>query len=118
MTPLPTEPTTDIARDAGTVTTWNLVSRITGFARVVVVGGALGATRLGDTYQASNQVSNILFEFLAAGTLSAVPPPRLLARPAHGGRARAAAVAGAPPGRGVGLLGVIAVPRAGRAPAR
>ena len=56
-TPAPS-PTRSAGRDAATVTTWNLVSRATGFARVVVLGGALGATRLGDTYQASNQVSN------------------------------------------------------------
>ena len=68
------------SRDAATVTSWNLASRITGFVRVLVIGGALGATRLGDTYQASNQVSNILFEFLAAGTLSAVLVPGLVAR--------------------------------------
>jgi putative peptidoglycan lipid II flippase len=98
-----------IARDTGTVTSWNLVSRLTGFARVVVVGGALGATRLGDTYQAANQVSNILFEFLAAGTLSAVLVPGLVARLADGGRARAEAFAGALLARAIAVLGVIAV---------
>lgn len=98
-----------VARDAGTVTTWNLVSRLSGFARVVVVGGALGATRLGDTYQAANQVSNILFEFLAAGTLSAVLVPGLVARLASGGRARAEAFAGALLARAFVVLGAIAV---------
>jgi putative peptidoglycan lipid II flippase len=98
-----------VARDAGTVTSWNLVSRITGFVRVIVVGGALGATRLGDTYQAANQVSNILFEFLAAGTLSAVLVPGLVARLADGGRARAEAFAGALLARAFVVLGVIGV---------
>jgi putative peptidoglycan lipid II flippase len=98
-----------VARDASTVTTWNLVSRITGFARIVVVGGALGATRLGDTYQAANQVSNILFEFLAAGTLSAVLVPGLVSRLADGGRVRAEAFAGALLARAFVVLGVIAL---------
>ncbi|MEY2426740.1 MAG: putative peptidoglycan lipid flippase [Actinomycetota bacterium] len=96
-----------VARDAGTVTTWNLVSRLTGFARVVVVGGALGATRLGDTYQAANQVSNVLFEFLVAGTLSAVLVPGLVTRLADGNRDRAEAFAGALLGRALAVLGVI-----------
>jgi putative peptidoglycan lipid II flippase len=72
-----------VGRDAATVTTWNLLSRVTGLVRVVVLGGALGATRLGDTYQASNQVSNVLFELLAAGTLSAILVPGLVRRLAH-----------------------------------
>jgi putative peptidoglycan lipid II flippase len=98
-----------VARDAGTVTSWNLVSRLSGFGRVIVVGGALGATRLGDTYQAANQVSNILFEFLAAGTLSAVLVPGLVARLGSGGRARAEAFAGALLARAFAVLGAIAV---------
>ncbi|MEY2399209.1 MAG: putative peptidoglycan lipid flippase [Actinomycetota bacterium] len=96
-------------RDAATVTTWNLISRLTGFARVVVLGGALGATRLGDTYQASNQVSNILFEFLAAGTLSAVLVPGLVARITAGDRDGARAFAGTLLGRALVVLAPIVV---------
>ncbi len=107
-TPAPL-PTRSAGRDAATVTTWNLVSRATGFARVVVLGGALGATRLGDTYQASNQVSNILFEFLAAGTLSAVLVPGLVARIAADDRDSARAFAGALLGRALVVLAPIVV---------
>jgi len=98
-----------VAQRILTVGGLTLVSRTTGFARVVVVGGALGATRLGDTYQAANQVSNILFEFLAAGTLSAVLVPGLVARLADGGRARAEAFAGALLARAFLVLGAVAV---------
>lgn len=73
-------PAATATRDAAAVTAWNLVSRLTGLARIVVLGGALGATRLGDTFQGTNQVSNVLFELLAAGTLSAVLVPGLVAR--------------------------------------
>jgi len=76
---------------------------------VIVLGGALGATRLGDTYQASNQVSNILFEFLAAGTLSAVLVPGLVARITNGDREGARAFAGALLGRALLVLAPIVV---------
>jgi putative peptidoglycan lipid II flippase len=98
-----------VVRDARTVTTWNLVSRLTGFGRVIVVGGALGATRLGDTYQAANQVSNLLFEFLAAGTLSAVLVPGLVTRMVGGDRSKAEAFAGALLARALVILGAVAV---------
>ncbi|MBA2609929.1 MAG: hypothetical protein H0U92_13390 [Actinobacteria bacterium] len=107
-TPTPSV-TRSAGRDAATVTTWNLVSRLTGFVRIVVLGGALGATRLGDTYQASNQVSNILFEFLAAGTLSAVLVPGLVTRITNGDRDGARAFASALLGRALVVLVPIVV---------
>src|SRR3954447_13932870 len=60
-----------LARSTVTITAWNTVSRLTGFVRVLAVGAALGTTFLGNTYQSSNLVSNILFELLAAGLLAA-----------------------------------------------
>ena len=104
MSARPTVSPRTSGRDAATVTTWNLVSRLTGFVRVLVIGGALGATRLGDTYQAANQVSNILFEFLAAGTLSAVLVPGLVVRLTRGDRDDAREFAGALLGRAIALL--------------
>lgn len=87
------------SRDAAAVSTWNLLSRLTGVARVVILGGALGATRLGDTYQGANQVSNVLFELLAAGTLSAILVPGLVGRLGRTEVAQARAFAGAVLGR-------------------
>jgi putative peptidoglycan lipid II flippase len=43
--------------------------------KVWVIAAVLGATYLGNTYQASSSVSNILFELIAAGALSAVLVP-------------------------------------------
>jgi putative peptidoglycan lipid II flippase len=60
-----------LTRSTLTITAWNTVSRLTGFVRVVAVGAALGTTFLGNTYQSSNLVSNLLFEILASGLLSA-----------------------------------------------
>ena len=52
-----------------------VVSRLTGFVRVLVIAAVLGTTYLGNTFQAANSVSNVLFELLAAGALSAVLVP-------------------------------------------
>ncbi len=54
------------------------LSRTMGFGRVLVISAVLGTTYLGNTFQSSNSVSNILFELLAAGGLSAVIVPALV----------------------------------------
>lgn len=50
-------------------------SRGVGFVKVWVIAAVLGATYLGNTFQASSSVSNVMFELLAAGALSAVLVP-------------------------------------------
>ena len=52
-----------------------LASRGIGFVRVWVIAAVLGTTFLGNAYQSSSSVSNVLFELLAAGALSAVLVP-------------------------------------------
>src|SRR4051794_21696097 len=54
-------------------------SRAVGFVRVLVVAAVLGTTYLGNTFQAANSMSNVLFELLAAGALSAVLVPTFVA---------------------------------------
>ncbi len=51
------------------------VSRVVGGGRVLVIAAVLGTTYLGNAFQGANTVSNILFELLAAGALSAVLVP-------------------------------------------
>ena len=51
------------------------VSRGLGFVRVLVVAAVLGTTFLGNAFQSANSLSNVLFELLAAGALSAVLVP-------------------------------------------
>lgn len=85
---------------------WNLVSRVTGFLRVLATGAALGATFLGNTYQSANLVSNILFELLAAGILSSVLVPTFVRHLAGGDRGRANGLAGAV----LALLGIVLGP--------
>jgi putative peptidoglycan lipid II flippase len=64
-----------VARAALGMASATALSRAFGFARVLVVAAVLGTTFLGNTFQASNSVSNVLFELLAAGALSAVLVP-------------------------------------------
>ena len=52
-----------------------LASRGIGFVRVWAIAAVLGTTFLGNAYQSSSSVSNVLFELLAAGALSAVLVP-------------------------------------------
>jgi putative peptidoglycan lipid II flippase len=60
---------------------WTLVSRGSGLVRIVFVGGVLGATYLGNTYQAINALPNLIYYQLLAGSLfvSLLVPP-LVAR--------------------------------------
>jgi putative peptidoglycan lipid II flippase len=62
-------------RAAARMSVATLASRGVGFVKVWVIAAVLGATYLGNTYQASSSVSNILFELIAAGALSAVLVP-------------------------------------------
>lgn len=54
------------------------LSRVIGLVRILVISMVLGTTYLGNTFQSSNSVSNVLFELLAAGGLSAVLVPALV----------------------------------------
>ena len=77
------EPTLDGRRVVGVVrdsligSLWTVVSRITGLGQSVAVATILGATYLGNTYQAINSLPNIIYYQLLAGSLFAsilVPP--------------------------------------------
>jgi putative peptidoglycan lipid II flippase len=73
--------TTRAAAQMGAATA---VSRLAGFVRVLVIAGVLGTTALGNAFGSSNAVSNVLFELLAAGALSAVLVPTFVTRFAQG----------------------------------
>jgi putative peptidoglycan lipid II flippase len=100
---------TSLARSAATITAGNAVSRATGFVRVVAIAAALGTTFLGNTYQTSNLVSNVLFELLAAGLLSSMLVPRFVSAIEGGRRRDAEGMAGALLGLCLVVLGAIAV---------
>lgn len=103
----PAEGRAGVARSTAAVSSLNLVSRVTGLLRVVAMSGALGATSLGDTYQAANLVSNILFELLAGGLLSAALVPVFVDHIDRGERRSAVELAGNL--LGVALTGLVVV---------
>lgn len=97
------------------------VSRAVGFVRVLVVAAVLGTTYLGNAFQAANSFSNVLFELLAAGALSAVLVPTFVDLFDAGDDDGAEHVAGGVLGvalAGLGsisLLGILAAPLIARA---
>jgi len=98
-----------LLRSTASITAGNVASRITGFVRVIAIGAALGTTFLGNTYQTSNLVSNILFELLAAGLLSSVLVPTFVRFIDTGQRDDAEHVAGAVLGVCLAVLGAVLV---------
>lgn len=97
------------------------VSRVIGFVRVLVIAGVLGTTYLGNAFQSANSFSNVLFELLAAGALSAVLVPSFVDLLEAGDDDGAESVAGGVLGAalvalgGISLLGVAASPLLARA---
>lgn len=57
------------ARDTATVGVWTAVSRATGVVRVIVIGAVLGPTFLGNTYQLTNSLPNLIYYGFLAGSL-------------------------------------------------
>ncbi len=100
-------PDRGVATAAVTITFWNLVSRILGFARVISTAAALGIAALGDTYQRTNQVSNLLFELLAGGMLFAVLVPTFVSHRQRETARDTGALAGAITTRAVAALGAV-----------
>ncbi len=98
-----------VSRSAAGMGVATAVSRGFGFARVLAIAAILGTTYLGNTFTSSNYVSNVLFELLAAGALSAVLVPTLVERLEHGDQAEAERLAGGILGRALLGLGVVTI---------
>ncbi len=62
---------------AALISALTVLARATGFARQLVFSGSVGATCVGDTYNAANLLPNVLFEVVAGGALSAALVPLL-----------------------------------------
>ncbi len=74
-----------LGRDTLVVTMCTLLSRVTGFARVLVAAAVLSNGVLGDTYHAANTVPNLVFELVAGGVLQAFLVPTFVAARRSGG---------------------------------
>lgn len=97
------------ARAAAGMGVVTAVSRALGFARVLVVLVVLGTTHLGNAFNSANLVSNVLFELLAAGALSAVLVPTFVNLLDAGHKRDAEEVAGGVLGVALAGLGVVTV---------
>jgi putative peptidoglycan lipid II flippase len=95
------------ARAAAGMGAITALSRTLGFVRVLVVAAVLGTTYLGNAFQSANLVSNVLFELLAAGALSAVLVPTFVNLLERGDRRGAEEVAGGVLGVAITVLGII-----------
>jgi putative peptidoglycan lipid II flippase len=98
------------ARDTLVVTLCTLLSRLTGFVRVLVAAAVLSNGLLGDTYHTANTIPNLLFELVAGGVLQAFLVPTFVAARRNGGDAELGRSAGVVVGvLTVGLAAVAAV---------
>lgn len=60
---------------SGVVAAGTLLSRVTGLVRLVVILAVLGGGLLGDTYNAANNMPNIVYELLVGGIITATLVP-------------------------------------------
>jgi putative peptidoglycan lipid II flippase len=88
------------ASDSITVATWTLVSRVSGVVKIATIGAVFGPTYLGNAYQFTNSLPNLIYFGLLAGSLfSSLLVPALVEHIDRGNRAASERVAG-------GFLGV------------
>ena len=109
-------PPPGLARKTVTMSVLTAVSRVTGLIRIVLVGAVVGTTYLGNTYESTNTVPNIVFELMAAGTFQAVLIPALVRYESRGEKDEAEHVASSVFGIalvalfGVALVGMLCSP--------
>ena len=96
-------------RAAARMSVATFASRGVGFVKVWVIAAVLGATYLGNTFQASSSVSNVLFELLAAGALSAVLVPTFVEAFRAGDEAEAERLASGVLGLALVVMAVVSV---------
>ena len=108
MTPAPAG-ATSVTRSVAGMGAAAAVSRTFGGLRMVVIAAVLGTTYLGNTFQAANSVSNVLFEPLAAGALSAVLVPTFVGHFSRSEDRRVEEVAGGVLSIAYVVLGVVSL---------
>ena len=64
-----------VAKAAAVIALITIAARIVGFGRNVVFANTVGQTCLGETYQTTNTIPNIVFEVVAGGALAGVVVP-------------------------------------------
>ena len=102
--------------NSATVAMWTLLSRITGFGRMAMIGAVLGPTFFGNLFQAANQVPNLAFELVAGQLIASLVVPALVRHFDGGDRVATERVAGGFMGVVMALFGATAVGLAFGAP--
>ncbi|WP_297612311.1 murein biosynthesis integral membrane protein MurJ [Nocardia sp.] len=72
------------ARAGGHVALAGLVSRVTGFARTLVLAALLGTAAVGDAYNGANQLPNMVYELLLGSVFASAVVPLLMRARRHG----------------------------------
>lgn len=67
-----------LARSSAVMAVGTLLSRGTGFLRTIVLAAAIGVHLVGNSYNVSNTLPNIIYDLLLGGVLSAVVVPLLV----------------------------------------
>jgi putative peptidoglycan lipid II flippase len=97
------------AGDSISVGAWTVVSRVTGLIRFAAVGAVLGPTFLGNTYQFTNSLPNLVYYgFLAGSLFSSLLVPALVRHIDAGDRRASERIAGAFLGMALVSLAAIA----------
>ncbi len=91
-----------VAGDSASTAIWSLVSRGSGFGRVILVGAILGPSFVGNVFQLANQLPWIVFEVAIGALLSALLIPALISHITAGDTEATERMAG-------GLLGIVLV---------
>ena len=103
-------PDTTAAADSVRIAAWTLVSRLTGVLRVAAIGAVLGPTLLGNTFQFTNSLPNLVYYgFLAGSLFSSLLVPTLVATLDTGDRRAAERIAGGFLGTAFAALAAAAV---------
>ncbi|UQX02013.1 murein biosynthesis integral membrane protein MurJ [Streptomyces sp. RerS4] len=80
-TPAPTKPAgraASLLKSSALMAAGTIVSRITGFARTLVIAGAIGVASLNDSYQVANTLPTMIYVLVGGGALNAVFIPQLV----------------------------------------
>jgi putative peptidoglycan lipid II flippase len=82
-----------VASQSASIAGWTVVSRITGFARAVVIAAVLGPTFFGNLFQALNTFPNLVYELVLGSLIASLLVPPLVAAIDDGDEDRAGRIA-------------------------
>ncbi len=86
--------TSTVVGDSTTAAAWTLLSRVTGFGRVLLIGAVLGPSYFGNLFQLANQLPWIVFELAIGALLGALLIPPLVKHIESGDRQATERLAG------------------------